>query len=316
VAVGQVRPRRVLFERHGMNPEVAHAVSADVAPDLFEQAHVALTALRTRIEHAERELARREHDLEARERSLAEQEARLEEAQRSVDLASRGVVAKAEALAEELRGISAQREAMARESESLASGLQELNAAREELGSREDSLRKLERDLVEREAVAEQSRRDLEALQRGHEVAYAAARDEIAHANEALWEQARAQGADVPRELPPAKTLEEALQRVLALREVMEAAAASAAMRESRARDLLAEAAQRAEDIGTVERKVRDEEGRLAGVKAEIVNAKHALLVVDAALMRMPSEVVDDFTRSDAFANYEKAVKALRRFAD
>ena len=316
MAVGQVRPRRVLFRRRNVSPEVAQVVSVDLAPDWFEQAQRALSALRVRIEDSERELGRREHDLEARERALAERESRLEEALRSVDDASRGVAERAQSLDAELRQVAEQREAITRESESLASGLRELNAAREELGAREDALHKLERELAEREAAAEQSRKDLEVLQRGHEVAYAAAREEIAQANEALWKQARAQGADVPRESPPATTIEDALHRVLALREVMETAAASAAARESRAQVLLAEAAQRAEEIETVERKVRDEEGRLAGVKAEIVNAKKALLVVDAALTRMPYEVVDDFTRSDAFENYERALKALRRFAD
>jgi len=299
-----------------VSPEVTHVISVDLAPDWFEQAQSALAALRTRIEHTERELAQREQDLEAREGALAEREARLEEAQRSMDEASHGVAARAEALREELVRVAGQREAMARESESLASGLRELDAAREELGAREDALRRLEQDLLEREAATEQSRRDLEALQHGHEVAYAAAREELAHANKTLWEQARAQGADLPRESPPATTLEDALHHVLALREVMETAAAAAAVRESRAQALLAEAAERADEIETVERKVRDEEGRLAGVKAEIVNAKKALLVVDAALTRMPYDVMDDFTRSDAFENYEKALKALRRFAD
>jgi len=104
--------------------------------------------------------------------------------------------------------------------------------------------------------------------------------------------------------------------RVLALREVMRTAAESAAARESRAQALLAEAAHRAEEIESVERKVREEEGRLAGVKAEIVNAKKPLLVVDAALPWMPYAVVENFTRSEAFENYERAVKALRGFAD
>lgn len=313
MAVGQVRPRRVLFRRHRVSQDM---VSLDLSPDWYEQAQSAFAALRVRLEHAEREFARRKDELEVREKALTEREVRIEETRRAADVSARDTAERLEAVEKEVRRVTERREALARESQSLASGLRELDAARDELNTRQESLEKLERDLAEREAAAEQSRKDLEALQGGHEVAYAAAREEIAHANERLWEQARAQGADVPRDSPPQASLEDALHRVLALREVMETAAASAATRESRAQALLAEAAHRAEEIESVERKVREEEGRLAGVKAEIVNAKKALLVVDAALTRMPYEVVEDFTRSDAFENYERAVKALRRFAD
>lgn len=298
-----------------MSPE-AGVVAVDLPPDWFEQAQRAVTALRTRLEHAEREIARRQQDLELRGRRLDERESGLAEARGSVDAESLDLAAKVREAQEEAAGLAEQREAAMRESESLAATRRELDAAREAVGAREDALRTLERDLDGREAAAEQTRKDLEALQRGQEVAYAAAREEIVHANEALWEQARAQGADVPREAPPVTTLEDALHRVLALREVMETAAASASARESRAEVLLAEAANRAREINTLEGKVRDEEGRLAAVKAEIVNAKKALFVVDAALTKMPYDVVDDFTRSDVFETYEHAVKALKRFTD
>jgi chromosome segregation ATPase len=298
-----------------VSPE-AGVVAVDLPPDWFEQAQRAVTALRSRLEHAEREIARREQDLELRGRRLDDRESGLAEARGSVDAESLDLAAKARAAQEEAARLAEQREAALRESESLAATRRELDAAREALGAREDALRTLERDLEKREGAAEQSRQDLETLQKGHEVAYAAAREEIVHANEALWEQARAQGADVPRDAPAAATLEDALHRVLALREVMESAAAAATARESRAQTLLADAAQRAREINSLEGKVRDEEGRLAALKAEIVNAKKALSVVDAALTRMPYDVVDDFTRSDAFENYERAVKALKRFTD
>ncbi len=291
-----------------MNPETG-VVAVDLPPDWFEQAQRAVMALRSRLEEAEREIGRRELDLEARERTLEGRDADLAGAQRTLD-------SRAGTLDEEARRLAKERDSAAMESSSLAAGRQELDAAHEALVAREDGLRTLERDLEKREGAAEQSRQDLETLQKGHEVAYAAAREEIVHANEALWEQARAQGADVPRDAPAAATLEDALHRVLALREVMESATAAASARESRAQGLLADAAQRAREINSLEGKVRDEEGRLAALKAEIVNAKKALSVVDAALTRMPYDVVDDFTRSDAFENYERAVKALKRFTD
>jgi chromosome segregation protein len=300
-------------------------VTVDLVPGWFEEAQRAFAALRTRIEHAERELADRKAALEAQDRALTEREAQFDETQRSADVEARNVAERAKALDQELRRLAEKRAAIARDSQSLALGLRELDAAREEVRERQEALHRLSAELAEREAAAEQSRKDLEVLQSGHEVAYAAAREEVAYAaareeianaNEALLRQARSQGADVPADPAAAATLEDALHRVLSLREVMETAAASAAARESRAQDLLASATQRAEEIDSVERKVKEEEGRLAGVKAEIVNAKKALLVVDAALLRMPYEVVDDFTRSDAFENYERAIKAIRRFAD
>jgi chromosome segregation ATPase len=298
-----------------VSPE-AEGVAAEPSEEWYAQAERAFQALKNRLERAEREVSRREHDLEMRERDLADGERRLEERLRSLDAASREVVANAGSVALETRVLAADRQALERDRVTLEASRKELDEARSLLDAKEASLRTIEKELAERSMAVAQSQKDLEMLQSGHEVAYAAARDEIVKAHETLWEQARASGAELPPRAPSPTSLEEALQHVLALRDVMETAASAAHDREERAKALLAEATVRAQEIQTFEGRVRDEEARLASLKAEVVGAKRALLIVDAALARMPYDVVDDFTRSDEFDAYEKAVKELRRIPD
>ena len=78
---------------------------------------------------------------------------------------------------------------------------------------------------------------------------------------------------------------------------------------------MIAQATERASQMETLAETVREEQQRIESIKADIVNAKDALLAVDAALARMPYEVVDDFTKRNEFDAYERAVKQLKRFA-
>jgi len=96
----------------------------------------------------------------------------------------------------------------------------------------------------------------------------------------------------------------------------VEAAAMQAYSREGEAERLLAHATERSAEAQTLEERIREQEARLESVRMEIVNAKRALLAVDAAITRLPYEVVDDFTRSQAFDAYEKAVRSLKQFGE
>ncbi|MEK6851963.1 MAG: hypothetical protein AABY30_05440 [Candidatus Thermoplasmatota archaeon] len=131
---------------------------------------------------------------------------------------------------------------------------------------------------------------------------------------EILREQQRAaMPASAPAAGPGAA---ETVHRLLRLEDAMGSSAERFHEREDRAQRLLEEAMERAEEIHRVEEEIRSRASALDGLRLEIVNAKHALEHVDAALARMPYEVVDDFTKTEAFDAYDHAVRVLRKFSE
>lgn len=293
-----------------MTPE-AGVLVMDLPPEWFEEAQRAIAALRKRLEEAEREIARKEYDLELRERVLEERE-RLSEAVSQADSASAELEQRARALNEEARRIEERQDAVERETEALSARRHEIDAFEEAMRTREQALRTLEQDLVARRASLEQSQVELEAARQGV-VSRTASMEGFDREREVADESPSPRGSDEPLVLLNETAMQDELRRLMALREMMEWAAESLGAREAQARSMLADAAQQAKRVEGLEGQMKVEESRLAALRAEIVNAKEALLVVDSAITKLPYDVVDDFTRSDAFETYEHAIKTLRR---
>lgn len=170
--------------------------------------------------------------------------------------------------------------------------MQEVSAREAEVDQRAQELREKDEKLREREASVIRALAEVEILREQQRAA--------------AFESAAAGG--------PAAA--EGVQRILELRDTMEVAVARVQEREERATRLLEEAMERAEEVHRVEEDLHQRRARLDDLRGEIVNAKHALESVDAALARMPYEVVDDFTKSEAFDAYDRAVRVLKRFSE
>lgn len=188
----------------------------------------------------------------------------------------------------------------ARAEKALAELAERCERKMQEVSAREAEVERRTRDLVEK---------DEKLREREASVIRALAEVEI------LREQQRAAAMDVASGAGGAAAAE-TVQRVLQLRDAMETAVGRIQEREERATLLLEEAMERAEEVHRLEEEVRGRQTRLDGLRGEIVNAKHALEAVDAALTRMPYEVVDDFTKSEAFDAYDHAVRVLKRFSE
>ena len=106
------------------------------------------------------------------------------------------------------------------------------------------------------------------------------------------------------------------MQQLLELKDAMEAAVTRLRDREGEATRRLMEAMERAAEAQRIEEEIRAREARLEGLRLEIVSAKRALEAVDVAIAKMPYEIVDDFTKSEAFDAYDHAVRVLKRFAE
>jgi len=168
-------------------------------------------------------------------------------------------------------------------------------------------------EVTAREADLERRARGLAAQEgdlRSREAAVIRALAEV----EILREQQKA--AAVESAAAGGAAAAEAVGRLLELRDAMDTAIGRLREREERATRLLEEAMERAEEVHRLEEAVRGRQSRLDSLRGEIVNAKHALESVDAALARMPYEIVDDFTKSEAFDAYDHAVRVLKRFSE
>lgn len=277
---------------------------ADPRPDLpedwFARAQRALSDLQFRAERTRRELGGRELELEARFRELAGRGDQLRDAFRKAEETSQDLMARTHALREEEKAIAEEREGLYREKEEVARLRSELEARATEFGQREGMLAEVDRRLKEREAAIALTEREVESLRDEQGTAMAVARAALARERELAGREGPEEKAHVTR--------------MLELRAMLEAATVQAHSREGQAHKLLSEAAGRAAQVHSLELQIREQEARLAGMRLEIVNAKQALLTVDRALTQMPYEVVDDFTRSEAFEAYERAVRALKRF--
>lgn len=283
-----------------MNDEVADPPVVDLPEDWFARAQRALSDLQFRSERTRRELSVHEQELEMRSRDLAQRGEQLREAFRKAEETSQDLMARTHALREEERAITEEREALYRERDEVARFRAELEARQAEFAQREVTLADLDRSLREREHALASTQVTIEALRDEQQVALAAAREAL--------ERERAIAAE-PEERSH-------VSRILELQAALEAATAHVQSREGEAQKLLREAADRAAHVQSLEARIREQESRLATMRVEIVNAKQALLTVDRALTQMPYEVVDDFTRSDAFEAYERAVRALKQFVD
>ena len=288
-----------------MSREAAEPSVADLPGDWFQRAQRALEDLQFRTERTRRELSVREHELEMRSRDLAARGDQLREAFRTAEETSQDLMARTHALREEEVAIAREREAVYKEREEIARLHAELEARRAEFAAKEAMFADLERRLREREDAVARAQLEIETLRNEQHVALAAARDALG-GERALAAESRT----VPEE---ERTH---VSRLLELEAAMEAAHAHAHSIEGDAERLLREATARAATVHSIEERIREQETRLAAMRLEIVNAKQALLAVDRALTQMPYEVVDDFTRSDAFDAYERAVRALRRFEE
>ena len=305
-----------------MTDEPSAAILLDHPEDWFAQAQRAFEAFRVKVERAEREMAHREQEFEMRSRDLAARSEQLQEAWRGAQETSQALMARTHALREEERAMAAGQESLSRERNEVAAARQELEVRSAELSRREAVLSDCDRALREREAAVVQARRELESLRAEREAALTAAGEELARARDALAAREREVRERLAGEAPPAGAErseafpERAPQRLLELHEALETATAVFRLRERQAGRTFALAADRAAQVEAIEGKVREREARLESLHAEIVNAKRALLAVDRALARMPYEVVDDFTRTEAFGAYERAVQILKRFEE
>jgi len=281
-----------------VTPQAASSVVADLPEDWFARAQRAMGDLQFKYERRQRELSVREQELELRTRELAARAEQLRDAFRKAEETSQELMARTHGLRDEEKQLTQERDAVYREREEIARSRQALDAQIADLGQREALLADLDRKLREREATVAEWEAEVRGLRDQQELALIAARDAL------VRERALAEGEDERTHV----------KRMLELEEAMETAAHHLHSREGEAERLLAAAAARAAEVHTLESRIREQEGRLEALRGEVVNAKRALLAVDDALTRMPYEVVDDFTKSDAFDAYEKAVRELRRF--
>lgn len=187
----------------------------------------------------------------------------------------------------------------ARAEKALAEIAERCERKMQEVSAREAELERRARDLAEK---------DERLREREASVIRALAEVEI------LREQQRA--ATVTAAAEGGAAAAETVERLLELRDSMETALGRFQEREERATRLLEEAMERSEEVHRLEEEIHGRQTRLDGLRGEIVNAKHALEAVDAALTRMPYEVVDDFTKSAAFDAYDQAVRVLKRFSE
>ena len=271
-----------------MTPEVAPPAVVDLPEEWFERSQRAFFDIKSRLERRQRELDVRERELEARTRDLVAQGERLQETVRKADEASQHLMARTHRLHQDERGLGEARD-------EVAASRRDVEDRVSEVARREALLAEAERGLREREETLVRSEGQLEATRQEQLAALAAARE----------------GGEAPGPVPTAKDL---VLRLLELKGEFESALARLGSRETEARRRLAEAAARAGDVERLGMAIRAREDRLEGMRAEIVNARDALSAVDAALARMPYEVVDDFTRSEEFSAYEQALRALKRF--
>ena len=71
------------------------------------------------------------------------------------------------------------------------------------------------------------------------------------------------------------------------------------------------EASERLAKVAAEEERLKEVEARLQRYRDEIQGARQALMTVDEMLMKMPYEVIDNFTRTEDFQTYEKAFKSV-----
>ncbi|HEV8594542.1 MAG TPA: hypothetical protein VGR51_03340 [Thermoplasmata archaeon] len=245
----------------------------------------------------------REQELEMRLRDLTSRGQQLREAFRRAEETSQDLMARTHALREEERAIAADRDGLYREREEVVRLRAQMESRQVEFVKREGVLADIDRRLREREAVLDRTEQGIDALRDEQQEALAAARDALVREREISG-------------VVSSSGEQEHVTRLLQLEAALETATAFAHSREGEAQRLLREAGERGAHVQALEARIGAEEGRLVAMRAEIVNAKRALLAVDRALTRMPYEVVDDFTRSDAFEAYERAVRALKLFED
>ena len=283
-----------------MTEEIAGSL-VDLPEDWFQRAQRALADLQFKTEKQRRELAVREGEIEMRARDLSARGEQLREAFRKAEETSQTLMARTHALREEERKLAAEREALSAEREGAAKAREGLESRQAEIARREALLGSLDRQLKDREESLRTLESRIQSLRRQH--------------GEQLGAAKSAAGPAIPVSVA-AETRDDVVRELLQLKETLEAAAATAHLREDEADRRLRDAAARAQQAELLEGKIRDQETHLDALRAEVVNAKRALLSVDEALARMPYEVVDDFTKTEEFVSYEKAVRALRRFED
>ncbi len=278
-----------------MTQEVAPSSAAALPEEWFDRSQRAFSDIRYKLERRQRELDVQEQELEGRMRDLLARGEKLRDAFQAAEEASQDLMARTHHLREEEQALGAAREDFA--------------SRRADLERREAALADADRGLREREASIAGSQRDLARMREDQQTALASARQVLATRLRDLDEGVRAIDPQ-----PAATVATDALPRLLQLKAEFESVMARLRSREGEAERLLRQATERVAAVDRIERDVREQEDRLAGMRAEIVNAREALLTVDDVLSRMPYEVVDDFTKSASFDAYERALRALKRF--
>ena len=295
-----------------MTPEVASLV-AGAADDWFQRARRALADLEFKLERRTREISVREQELETRARDLGARGEQLREAYQKAGEASQDLMARTHRLREEEQGLARDRESVTSEREALARARDELDARRAELAEQERGLAELDRTLKVREEAVAQWEAEIRALRAKQEDALGVFRDAL---KQDLELNAPAPGVPATPEVPPEAQERSHVVRLLELEVALQTAAEQLRSRQGEAERILAEATDRAAQVQSIDARIQEHEERLEAMRLEIVNARRALLVVDDALAHMPYEVVDDFTKSEAFEAYERAVRDLKRFEE
>ncbi len=298
IVEGARLPRRHFFGGFRLTDEVPDPVAV-LPDDWFQRAQRTFADLQFRAERRGRELSIREQELEVRSRDLAERAEQLREAFRKAEEASQDLMARTSALREEERAVAEGRGALARDRQEVERARGELDAQRAELARREAVLADLDGQIRSREGAVRAFESEIRALR----------------AEQGQAPSAAEPPPDSPQvSSPPPAGDRDPVRHLVELEEALEAATKAVHTRQGEADRLLTDATTRAAEVQSLEERIREHEARLDAVRSEIVDAKQALLAVDDALARMPYEVVDDFTKSEEFDRYERAVRTLRRF--